>query len=150
MRFNPIQTLILAGIAALTVAAAEPTTKPAAIYPLSTCVVSGEPLPTDGTAVIAIIDGREVRFCCGACEKKFNKDKETGHKKMDEQIIATQKATYPLKTCLVSDEALGSMGDPILYVHRPTNQLVEFCCKSCMKGFTKNPAEYLAKLDAAK
>ncbi len=129
--------------------AGDPTTKPAAPYPLTKCVVSDEALPTDGTAIVEQIDGREVQFCCKACVSGFKKDLAASHKKMDEKIIEASKATYSLKTCLVSDEGLGSMGDPILYVHRPTNQLVEFCCKSCVKAFEKEPAKYLPKLEEA-
>lgn len=55
---------------------------------------------------------------------------------------------YPLKTCIVSDEALGSMGDPIVLVHE--GQEVKFCCDGCTDEFKKNPAKYLAKLPAAK
>ncbi len=48
---------------------------------------------------------------------------------------------YPLTTCVVSGEALNDMGKP--------DRLVMFCCKSCIGKFNKDPAKYLAKLDAA-
>lgn len=54
---------------------------------------------------------------------------------------------YPLKTCIVSDEPLGSMGDPIVLVH--DGQEVKFCCEGCTDTFKKDPAKYLAKLPAA-
>lgn len=54
---------------------------------------------------------------------------------------------YPLKTCVVSDEKLDSMGDPYVYKHE--GREVKFCCKSCLKDFKKDPAKYLKKLDAA-
>ncbi|HRT07193.1 MAG TPA: hypothetical protein P5233_02260 [Candidatus Paceibacterota bacterium] len=54
---------------------------------------------------------------------------------------------YPLKTCLVSDEALGEMGDPYTFVHE--GQEIKLCCKSCLKDFNKNPKKYLKKLEAA-
>lgn len=62
------------------------------------------------------------------------------------------KDKYPLTTCVVSDEKLGSMGDPIEYVHRQAGQpdrVVLLCCKSCIKAFKKDPAKYLQKLEAA-
>lgn len=62
------------------------------------------------------------------------------------------KENYPLTTCVVSDEKLGSMGEPIEYVHRQAGQpdrVVLLCCKSCVKSFKKDPAKYLQKLDAA-
>ncbi len=129
--------------------AGEPATKPASVYPLNTCIMSGETLPTDGTVQIEQIGGREVRFCCKDCVGSFKKDVEANQKKLDAKIVETLKATYPVKNCVVSDEALGGMGEPILYVHRATNQLVEFCCKDCVKQFEKNPGKYLAKIDEA-
>ena len=51
---------------------------------------------------------------------------------------------YPLKTCLISDEELGSMGDPIVHVHE--GQEIKFCCGGCVKEFKKEPAKYMAKL----
>jgi YHS domain-containing protein len=49
-------------------------------------------------------------------------------------------ATYPLKKCPVSDEALGEMGKPIKVTHDGTD--VYLCCKSCVKDFDKEPAKY--------
>ncbi len=51
---------------------------------------------------------------------------------------------YKLKTCIVSDEELGSMGDPIVKV--VNGQEVKFCCKSCIGDFDKNPQKYLSKV----
>jgi YHS domain-containing protein len=59
---------------------------------------------------------------------------------------AKEKAKpYPLKTCLVSDEALGEMGQPYTFVHE--GQEIKLCCKSCLKDFNKNPKKYLKKLE---
>jgi hypothetical protein len=52
--------------------------------------------------------------------------------------------TYPLSTCVVSDEDLGSMGEPVIYDHEGTT--VKFCCKQCLPKFKKDPEKYLAKL----
>ena len=54
---------------------------------------------------------------------------------------------YPLKTCVVSDEKLGSMGDPYVFTHE--GQEVKLCCKSCLKDFKKDSAKYMAKIEAA-
>ena len=54
---------------------------------------------------------------------------------------------YPLKTCVVSDEELGSMGDPYAFSHE--GQELKLCCKSCLKTFKKDPAKYLKKVEAA-
>ncbi|HRH97487.1 MAG TPA: hypothetical protein PLB55_16215 [Prosthecobacter sp.] len=53
-------------------------------------------------------------------------------------------APYPLKTCLVSDNELGSMGKVVTKVYQ--DQEVKLCCKPCIKKFDANPAKYLGKL----
>ena len=52
---------------------------------------------------------------------------------------------YPLTTCVVSGEELGSMGKPVDYDHEGTS--VRFCCKACIKDFKADPEKYLAKLE---
>ena len=62
-------------------------------------------------------------------------------------------ADYPLNTCVVSGEDLGSMGDAYDYIHKTEGQpdrLVRMCCEGCVKKFKKDPAKYLARIDAAK
>lgn len=64
---------------------------------------------------------------------------------------AARKA-YPLKTCLTSDEELGSMGKSPEYIYRvegKADRLVIFCCDGCDGDFLQEPEKYLAKLDAA-
>lgn len=51
---------------------------------------------------------------------------------------------YPLTTCLVTDNALGSMGEVVTRVH--AGQEVKFCCKPCVKKFEAAPESYLNKL----
>ena len=55
--------------------------------------------------------------------------------------------TYPLTTCVVSDEKLGEMGDPVIFNYE--GREVRFCCKDCKKDFVKDPAKYLKILDDA-
>jgi hypothetical protein len=64
--------------------------------------------------------------------------------------------SYPLKTCVVSDEKLGGeMGDPYVFTYKDKNikddpgREVKLCCKSCLKDFNKEPAKYIKKIDAA-
>ena len=56
---------------------------------------------------------------------------------------------YPLTTCLVSDEKIGADPNmkPYSFVHE--GQEIKLCCKSCLKDFKKNPAKYMAKIEAA-
>lgn len=51
---------------------------------------------------------------------------------------------YPLTTCIVSGNALGSMGDDQRLVHN--GQEIKFCCQPCVGKFLKNPEKYLSKL----
>ena len=60
---------------------------------------------------------------------------------------ADKPKPYPLKTCVVSDEKLGEMGEPYVFVHE--GQEIKLCCKSCQKDFKKDPAKYLKKVSAA-
>lgn len=54
---------------------------------------------------------------------------------------------YKLKTCVVSEEELGSMGDPIRFIYK--NQEIKVCCKPCIKKFKKEPQKYLKLIEEA-
>ena len=54
---------------------------------------------------------------------------------------------YPLKTCIVSGDKLGEMGDPFVYAYK--GREIKFCCKGCLKDFNKNPAKYIKMIDEA-
>jgi len=58
---------------------------------------------------------------------------------------AAKAKPYPLKTCLVSDEELESMGKPFVFIHE--GQEIKLCCKSCQKDFNKDPKKYVKKLE---
>ena len=51
-------------------------------------------------------------------------------------MIADQLPYYPLETCLVSGEVLGSMGKPLDRLHK--NRLMRLCCKGCVRKFEKD------------
>ena len=51
---------------------------------------------------------------------------------------------YPLKTCLVTGNELGSMGKVITKTH--AGQEIKLCCKPCVRKFDANPTKYLGKL----
>lgn len=116
-------------------------------YTLDTCPVSGEKLGSMGDPVVIKHGNREVRFCCNACKPKFEADPEAYLKKIDQQIIETQKDLYPLSTCVVSGDKLGSMGDAVDYVHG--GRLIRFCCNGCIADFKSDPDKFLEMIDAA-
>jgi hypothetical protein len=65
---------------------------------------------------------------------------------------STDKASYPLDTCVVSGDELGSMGEPFDYIHKEDgkpDRLVRMCCDGCLKKFKKDPAKYLSRIDDA-
>lgn len=51
---------------------------------------------------------------------------------------------YQSNECIVTDNKLGSMGDPVSLIHG--DQQVKFCCAPCVKKFKANPEKYLATL----
>ena len=61
------------------------------------------------------------------------------------QTVSTGVKQYTSDKCIVTDNQLGSMGDPVSYVHN--GQEVKFCCAPCVKKFKANPDKYLAKLN---
>ena len=73
---------------------------------------------------------------------------DTMHDSRHEHAAASAPASaakpYPLDVCLVSGEALDSMGGPVTKIH--DGQEVKFCCKSCPADFDANPDKYMAKL----
>jgi len=114
-------------------------------YTLDVCPVSGQELGSMGDPVVKTYDGREVRFCCNSCIKRFENNKAEYFKEIDEQIVKQQRTWYPIDTCIVTGQALGSMGDPVEYVYN--NRLIRFCCDSCIPRFEKDPKPFLEKLD---
>jgi YHS domain-containing protein len=121
-------------------------------YPTDKCIVMDEPLVDDAehedaAAANYIYKNRLVRFCCEGCIEDFNANAPKYLEQLDKLAIEHQGHHYPLDTCLVSGGKLGSMGEPVERVYG--NRLVRFCCEDCIKPFEKEPAKYIATLDAA-
>lgn len=117
------------------------------VFPLDTCVVSGEKLGgAMGEPVDFIYNNRLVRFCCSSCIESFQKDPAGFLAKLDQAVIGKQKSTYTLTTCPVSGEKLGgAMGKPIDHVL--ANRLVRLCCPACKTELAKDPRKVLGKVD---
>lgn len=64
-----------------------------------------------------------------------------------DQKTKSKAKPYLLKTCVVSDEKLGGMGDPYVFEHK--GREIKLCCKSCLKDFNKNSAKYLKRIEEA-
>lgn len=79
-------------------------------------------------------------------------DKKEAPSPAESELIAKARADYPLKSCLVSDEPLGSMGEAVAHVHRADgkpDRVVFVCCEGCIDDFKQNPAKFLKKVDDA-
>jgi len=118
-------------------------------YPAATCVVSGEPLVEEGKDIglEVIVKNRLFRLCCKGCVKKLKENPSTYFADLDERVKEDQRDDYPIETCLVSGEKLGSMGDPVEVV--VGNRLVRLCCSGCQPKFGKDPTTFISRLDAA-
>jgi YHS domain-containing protein len=53
---------------------------------------------------------------------------------------------YPLATCPISGQKLGSMGDPVVKLYE--GREVRFCCDMCLPKFEKDLAKSMSRLDA--
>ena len=60
---------------------------------------------------------------------------------------ASKPKAYTLKTCPVSDEKLGDMGDPYVFTHE--GREIKLCCKGCLKDFNKDSAKFVKKIEKA-
>lgn len=151
MRSQPLPfllllTLFLLPASALAQGKKDTTADP---YTLTTCPISGKKLGSMGDPVVKSYDGREVRFCCGGCVGTFEKDKASQFKKINDKLIADQKAHYPIAACVVSKESLTEKGKDAGIDVVIGNRLVRLCCEGCTKKLLKNPKKYLARLDKA-
>lgn len=122
----------------------------ASLYPLTTSVVTGKDLPAAPTKPYEFVYGnRMIRLGAESEKADFLKDPKKYLAALDKAAIEQQSKDYPLKTCPVSKEKLGGdMGDPVDLV--VAGRLVRLCCKDCGKDVEKDPAKFIAMIDAAR
>lgn len=114
------------------------------LYPLTTCVVDSLPL---GDAPVEFLHRNAlVRVDREACRAAFEAAPEGPQAALERAVVAQQGPSYPLETCVVTGEKLGSMGAPVDYVFQ--NRLVRFCCAGCIGTFRADPFAYLQKIPA--
>lgn len=85
-----------------------------------------------------------------AADKPTEKDKGHDHaspaaKPSEDKKPDAAAKPYPLKTCIVSDNDLDSMGEQASFAYQ--GQTIKVCCKPCIAKFEKNPAKYLKKIE---
>lgn len=117
-------------------------------YPLTTCPVSGDKLDSKGGAIDVVSGTKLVRLCCKECVPAYEKDVAAAMAKVDKAWIEAQVATYPLDTCVISDEKLDSMGGVVDVLYG--TKLVRLCCKGCKKAVEKEGPALVAKIEAAR
>jgi YHS domain-containing protein len=61
--------------------------------------------------------------------------------------VSTNAAPDLLKTCPVSGEKLGEMGQPYVFIYK--GQEVKLCCSGCKKDFDKDPNKFIVKIRVA-
>lgn len=64
----------------------------------------------------------------------------------DATVIATQRPSYPLQTCIVCQSNLAD-ARPIEHIHE--DRLVRLCCTSCRDTFSAQPSWFFRKIDEA-
>jgi YHS domain-containing protein len=130
------------------------------------CPIGKEPIvPSAGTVEYK---GKTIGLCCPGCGKAFlawDESRRDGfvalamrgaepgqaHQDSSDESATSQPAAlsfpYPLGTCIVSDEKLGSMGEPVTLKHEGRD--ITLCCRGCVKEFEAEPAKFIVKLDKA-
>lgn len=114
-------------------------------YSLSTCPITGKKLGSMGDPVVRLYEGREVRYCCGGCIKKFEKDLAASLSALDAKIIADQGPLYPLATSVISGKKLPEKAHEFVF----GNRLVRVSDDKEKAEFAKEPAKFLNVLDVA-
>lgn len=69
-------TLLVLAVITLSACGEDKGSANAKPYPLETCVVSGEKLGEHGKPYVFVHEGQEIKMCCKACLKDFNKEPE--------------------------------------------------------------------------
>ncbi len=86
-----------------------------------------------------------IALLSASCEKKV--DEASAEVPGENLSPAASPDNHPMKTCPVSGEELGSMGEPVIVEHDGTT--VKLCCKSCIKDFNADPEKFTAMVMAA-
>lgn len=84
---------------------------------------------------------------CGSAHDHGSHDHGTPGATSPAPVADPSAKPYPLKTCVVSGEELGSMGEPMRFNYK--GQEIKLCCKGCEKDFRKDPERFLQKIAAA-
>ncbi len=96
---------------------------------------------------IALLVFVTLSLCYTASAENTPTEVPTERQATPETAAAIDAAAYPLEICIVTGEKLGEMGEPVSRTY--DGREVKFCCKMCIKGFEKDQAKWMKKLDDA-
>lgn len=116
------------------------------LYPLDTSVVSGKKLPEK--PIDWAYNNRLIRLADETEKAEFLKDPAKQLRALDKATIEKQSKDYPLKTCPVSKDELGAMGESKDLVI--AGRLIRLCCARCEKDVRKEPSKFIAMIDAVR
>jgi len=115
------------------------------IYPMKTCLISGDEL-TDDNAIEIMVGNRLFRVCCAGCGKAIKADPAKYVAMLDEAARKQQSKNYALEICPVSGKkTTGDNASDVMVGGR----LVRLCCEGCKTEFEKDKIAVVAKIDAA-
>ena len=118
----------------------------APLYPTKTSIMTGKDLPAKPFNFV--YRNRLVQFGAENEKAGFLKDPAKYLAALNNSVIEQQGKHYPLAKCPVSGEKYGDMGKPVDVVL--AGRLIRLCCKDCKKEIEKDPAKFIAKVDAAR
>ena len=91
-----------------------------------------------------------IAGCSSSEQEHTHENHSNGESTIDMPLAVKEKPgniqPYPLEKCLVSGEALGSMGEPTVLTYK--GKEIKLCCSDCVEGFNKEPEKYLAALNS--
>lgn len=119
----------------------------APLYPLTTSVVTGKPLPAEPFEFV--YGNRLVRLGAESEKEAFLQDPAKYFAALNAAAIKAQAGSYPLTKCPVSDEDLGgAMGEADSVV--VGGRVIQICCSDCKSGIEQDPAKYINMVDQAR
>lgn len=121
------------------------------------CPVTGEALGSMGRPARVTVLGRTIQVCCADCITAVRHNPQKYFQRVAEEVGQAFPTAVPARTsnsgrwggqilCPVTDETLGSMGEPIAI--RLGERTLYVCCQACVNAVKRNPERYLRKVDA--
>lgn len=150
-----MRTLLFVLLLALRVAAQPPAVaeetkaaKPLAeeVYPLTHCLITGQPLGSMGEPVQLDLHGVRVELCCAHCEAPAREREASLRKTLTKALNKRDRADYPLSECLACGQPLPRKAIPL--VQGSTLLLVDR--RECAEGLAEQGAAWALRVREAR